>query len=132
MTFRRNVICRDIKADAGCLTETACVTHGDPAAPGLRAPVELWSSSRIPAAPRRAAPRVSTHDRLQTAVIFKTVIFPLLIYFKQACYMQFSFTRFLVFLKTALLKTILQKQLRPLKILILDKRTLVSRSEKCD
>lgn len=34
--FWRNVICSDIKADAGCLTETACVTHGDPGGTGVK------------------------------------------------------------------------------------------------
>lgn len=46
-------VCR--KADAGCLTEKACVTHGDP--PGLRATVKLWRRSRAPAVPRVSMPR---------------------------------------------------------------------------
>lgn len=52
---RRNAICGGGQADAGCLTEKACATHGDP--PGLRATVKLWRGSRAPAVPRASVPR---------------------------------------------------------------------------
>lgn len=52
---RRNAICGARKAAGGCLTEKACVTHGDP--PGLRATVKLRSRSRAPAGRRGAEPR---------------------------------------------------------------------------
>lgn len=50
MIFMRNVMCSDIKADAGCLAEKGLYDTWWPmAAPGLRAPVELWRSSQTPA-----------------------------------------------------------------------------------
>lgn len=73
MIFCRNVICSDIKADAGCLTEKACMTHGDPGCVGVKR--YCWTAEEQPkprCAVRLHALRLPLNN---SCVIFLTGLF---------------------------------------------------------